>query len=395
VLFGVCALSTLAAISIVSVIGLGSTGGDTSGGNSGAPLQSASPNRLTIGPESVQIPAHWVPLSKSAQVTGLDAQDSATAAPGEDRATSITIGMAPPAAVGPSLLPTSLVGKLAGAAPPAPTTVALGPAHVQAYRYDPLKLLGDPRALTLFAVPTSAGVAVVVCASPPAAKKMRGACQQAASSLTLRGVRAFPVGPSKPYADTLNREFERLDRAVSQGVRAMRQARTARVESRSAGDIAPAFERVARELGGLHISPADAQANRRLIGTLRAAAGAYRDLATAARNAAGGKYQQAIRRVLRAHGAINAEIARIVDGGYRDLLGTRLPAPTLPSLKPVAAPTPSATPTRTPRPTVTPPPPPATPTPTPFTPTPTSTPITPTPSPITPTPTPIPPSGGG
>src|SRR4029079_14374671 len=90
------------------------------------------------------------------------------------------------------------------------------PAHgLQAWRSRDLSAASGERTLTVYAVPTTDGVATVACAAPPAeAAGVAQTCDRVAATLRLRSARAYPVGPSGTYAATLNATIGGLQQAV-------------------------------------------------------------------------------------------------------------------------------------------------------------------------------------
>ena len=74
---------------------------------------------------------------------------------------------------------------------------------------------GLDQPVTLYTVPTSAGVATVACVDPSAD------CESIANTLKLNAGTAFPVGPSKAYAAGLGKTLGTLDKKVSAGRKAL------------------------------------------------------------------------------------------------------------------------------------------------------------------------------
>ena len=187
------------------------------------------------------------------------------------------------AATGPTLLPAAFVKRLAGR--PAADRVRLG--ALQALRYRGLRPGGAGPALTVFAVPTSRGVATVACLAPPAsaaAAVFQADCQRVAASLKLSGPRAFGLGPQADYARGADRAITALAAARLRDRRALAGARTQGGQGRLAAALATAHDRALRALSGLAISPADAEAHASLVAAIRRARDGYARMSRAARH---------------------------------------------------------------------------------------------------------------
>ena len=90
--------------------------------------------------------------------------------------------------------------------------------------------------MTLYTVPTSAGVATVACVDPSAD------CESIANTLKLNGGTAFPVGPSKEYASTLSKALGGLDKKVQSGRKALQSAKTPKAQAAAAKQLSSAYK---------------------------------------------------------------------------------------------------------------------------------------------------------
>ena len=114
--------------------------------------------------------------------------------------------------------------------------------------------------MTLYTVPTSAGVATVACVDPSAD------CESIANTLKLNGGKAFPVGPSKEYASTLSKALGGLDKKVQSGRKALQSAKTPKAQAAAAKQLSSAYKSAV----------GDAVEGRRLPGRRRRQPGAGR-----------------------------------------------------------------------------------------------------------------------
>jgi len=216
--------------------------------------------------------------------------------------------------------------------------------RLAAYRHDGLRWNGRP--LTVYAAPTSAGVATVACLSPASSAD----CRRIAESLDVPGANGFPLGPDPAFAAAANRALKRPERSLA-GSTAKAQADAAR---RIAGDFRTARARLGRVAAG----PADAPLVASLTKPLSAAVEAYGELAAAADANGRRRYASAAKRVHAAELALRKAVRTSV---YRDTLRTphaqaipslrRPPAVEKPAPAPPVTPDPPARPTPTPQPT--------------------------------------------
>ena len=219
------------------------------------------------------------------------------------------------AATGPTLLPAAFVKRLAGR--PAADRVRLG--ALQALRYRGLRPGGAGPALTVFAVPTSRGVATVACLAPPAsaaAAVFQADCQRVAASLKLSGPRAFGLGPQADYARGADRAITALAAARLRDRRALAGARTQGGQGRLAAALATAHDRALRALSGLAISPADAEAHASLVAAIRRARDGYARMSRAARHHDAKGFAAGERAVRGGDAGLRTALATLEDLGY-------------------------------------------------------------------------------
>ena len=149
------------------------------------------------------------------------------------------------------------------------TAVKLGPDGLQAYRYEGLKPAGTDRQMTVYASPTSEGVATVACLAPPAdAAAFKGATARAiANTLQVSEGKPFPVGPDPAFAETLGATFGTLQNQVAKGRKALKPTgRSSAARRRPPATSRPRTPAAAAQLDGAEVSPADARIHAALAG---------------------------------------------------------------------------------------------------------------------------------
>ena len=219
-----------------------------------------------------------------------------------------------------ALLPATFLGSTGQStgAVPRRSAVRLPDQNLEAWRYPGLRPIGNNRQLTVFTVPTSSGVATVACALPPAAAAAFAAqCDAIAGTLQLRSGRAYPIGASDAYASSLNGTIGELQQTTKSGEDALLGSQTLAGQAAAAAAIASAYEGAATQLAALDLSPADREANARLVMALRAAASAYRRAANAATAGDPDAYRAASAAVPGAKQEVNSALAGVRAAGYQ------------------------------------------------------------------------------
>jgi hypothetical protein len=180
----------------------------------------------------------------------------------------------------PTLLPTGFLAALGldGGEVPPREAVQLDRSKLQAYRYKTLRPRGLDDAVSLYTVPTSAGIATLACVDPGAD------CEGIANTLKLKSGTAFPVGPSKDYAAGLDKALGTLGKKVDSGREALRSAKTPKAQASAAAGLASAYGAAAKSIAGLEVSPADTAINTQLATALKQTGAGYGKLAAAARS---------------------------------------------------------------------------------------------------------------
>jgi hypothetical protein len=284
---------------------LGGAGGEE---GSGAPSVRASNAALQL-----MVPEGWSQLPTAPNVPGLTLDDPvAFAAEGSINGEAVVFGTVPEEADNPALLPNGLL-QAAGGEPEGRQAVRIGAADLQAYRYENVRLEGLDRGLTLFSVPTSAGVATVACLAGPAGLPN---CEAIADTLALTAGEPFDVGPSPTYAEAAGGAMAALSEAAESGNRALRRADTPAAQARAAGDLRRAYQQAAQALRGLELSPADRGVNARLVAALGGVADAYGRAASAARSNSKAGFRRAGRSVDQAQQEVAGALEGLGAAGY-------------------------------------------------------------------------------
>jgi tRNA A-37 threonylcarbamoyl transferase component Bud32 len=214
---------------------------------------------------------------------------------------------------GPTLLPPELIAPLDRT--PTPTRVRLGP--LVAFRYDDLRLPGSRQTVRAYAVPTTAGVATILCAGPPRALPGFAAdCDRVASTLRLRAGRAFAAGPSATFARDMDRALAQLRDARRDGLSRARTAPSRAAQADAEAQVAAAYARAAAAIGALDLSPYDLRATGAVSPELENAQEAYKRLAEAARRGDANNYAKALRAVREAESAAAGAVAGLGNLGY-------------------------------------------------------------------------------
>ena len=176
------------------------------------------------------------------------------------------VGTADKSANNSTLLPATFLEGF-DAVPKPSGAVTIGGGDVQAYRYNALEPKDFDRAVTVYAAPTSAGVATVACVSPKAdADSFATTCDQIANTLELSKGDPFPVGPSKDYAATVSKALGTLGKADKSGQAKLKSAKTPGDQAAAARSLSSAFNKASKTLAGEKgLSPADRGVNQLLV----------------------------------------------------------------------------------------------------------------------------------
>jgi hypothetical protein len=264
----------------------------------------------TAGAINLRFPGSWERRGEAPKIPGLTLKDQVAVGPDNSQGRGVLIGMSD--ATGPRLVPAAFVGSLSE--PPRPADrVKLG--KLEALRYEGLEPDGfGGRALTVFAAPTAGGVATLACFAPPGGgAAFRPDCERVASSLTVDGETAYPVGADPAYGEDLNRVFTALAKRRKAGRTALAGASSPAGQRQAAAALADAYVLARADLGGVESGPVTAQAHAAIGKALGGAAAAYLRLSKATKPAG---FRRATRAVRRAEARVDARLAGLKALGY-------------------------------------------------------------------------------
>jgi hypothetical protein len=245
-----------------------------------------------------------------------------------------------------TLLPAAFLGSIGQPAGtvPARTAVRLATQQLQAWRYRTVQPSGTDRALTIYVVPTTGGVATLVCAASPARASAFGAqCDAVAGTLRLSSGRPYPVGPSATYASALNAAIGDLQRATATQQASLDAAQTLPGQAAAERALAGDYQTAAAQLATLRLSPADRGANHQLVTALQRAATAYQRAARAATAGDAGRYRTASAAIPTVKARVNAALAGVRAAGYQAASPAAQPPASTTGGKTATRPSPTAT----------------------------------------------------
>ena len=291
----------LVAAAVVGVIALAVVGylvGNSGSKSSNTPANNSS---ASAGPITITFPDTWQRVSSVPPIPGLNLKDSVAVTPsGGPAVGSLTAGMA--TAADASLLPVTFKKQLSGP-PPKGEPVRLG--TVQAYRYAGLKPKNYPQQLTVYTVPTDAGVATVACSARAAdAGAFLPQCESAASTLTLSGAKPLDLGVPPSYAKAVNNTIGKLQTQRAAALKKLKAARTPAAQASAARQAAAAYAGAARTLASQQGGPQVDAANTAIVAALRRGAAGYAQMASGASNNNAGRYKTGAATVKKADAAL-------------------------------------------------------------------------------------------
>jgi Protein kinase domain len=214
---------------------------------------------------------------------------------------------------GPRLLPPEFVTLLERQ--PRREAVRIG--ALEGFRYRGLRHRQVPGELTVYAVPTTAGVATTACLAPRGADEALARCEAVATTLSLREGEQLPLGANERYAAAMNTALAALEAQRVSGLRELREARTPIGQARAADGLAEAFRGTAAGLAGASPGPLEQGIHRSVATALSRAADGYGSLAEAARAGRRNAYDRAAAKVARAEEALDVAVLALERLGYR------------------------------------------------------------------------------
>jgi hypothetical protein len=276
---GAAQLALVAGTVVVAIAAAGALGGGGSSGGIPDPARRTAAVTAGNGEVGLTAPAGWRETSPGSGVPLPLENPIAVEGGGGADGGSVIAGMVPgETAANVSLLAPAFLQSLGlppGQIPPR-SRVVLGAGRVEAWRYEQLHPNGSDPPLTVYAVPTTAGVATLACVPPRAGEDaFAGRCESIANTLRIGGARAYPLGPSEQYAEVLDSALGALERRAQRLTADFGAASTPTAKARLLRSLARDYWRAARSLLPLDLSPADHTANGRLVAALRKLSRAY------------------------------------------------------------------------------------------------------------------------
>jgi hypothetical protein len=275
-----------------------------SGGDSSEPVNTAPAVPKSNAAMKLKVPETWKDVEPP-EVPGLTLAD-AKAASGDGA--TVAFGTVRNGANNSTLLPPGVL-QAAGEIPQNREAVKIGPDEVEGYRYRDLELSGLDEPVTLYAIPTAAGVATIACV--PSSKS----CDGVANTLELNG-EAVPLGPSEAYAKKVSGVLGALNAKVAKASAALQKAKTPAAQAKATTNLRDAYRKAAADLRGGPVIPADRAANARLVAALNGVAKAYGQGAKAAKNNNKAGFKRAGAAVTAAQGELADALEGLRAAGY-------------------------------------------------------------------------------
>jgi hypothetical protein len=276
----------------------------------GAEKGSSSPGLTTSVSGSTvafRAPAVWEPsIGNATAVPGMTLEGAIAAAPPSASASGATAGTTD--ATGEQLLPAAFVSQLESPLPE-PDAVDLG--QLEALRYRDLDLRGAEGEVTVYASPTTSGVATLVCASAAGEPVDDETCDAIATTLSLTRGRPLPLATPASIEKRLAAIVSSLDQARRTGRRRLDQAADVDAQVAAARALAGSFTTAAKELDQVHPGPVLAGEVGAASAAARAASKAYEELAAATKSGDRSAYREAAKQVDSAEKRLQSALAKL------------------------------------------------------------------------------------
>jgi hypothetical protein len=270
-------------------------------------------NSATGGHLQLSYPSSWKLSSSVAAIPGITFASPVLLADAQGRG-DLTAGEVSDAS-GPTLLPKAFRDKVQGTLPQ-PESVGLG--NLQAYRYRDLQLAGLAGPVTVYAVPTSAGVATVACAAASStASTFATNCDQVAATLRVVDATPYSLAPSTSYADLLSSTFKTLDSSTSGPLSQLKSAQTESAQASASRDVAKAYATAASALSAATVTPMVHDANAAVAAALKQTGDGYTAAADAAQAGNASAYQTASDQIAAGQSALSKANEQLAALGYK------------------------------------------------------------------------------
>lgn len=281
------------------------------GGDSGT-KPPAKPRTTGNADLTVRHPRSWRADTAAPLVLRRDLEKPFSLKPASPTTAGLVAGMSRDTGV--NLVPVGIDRRLTKR-PPTRTPVRLG--AYEGYRYTGIRLTGFRRALTLYVIPTTTGVATLFCYGPAGASTTLPACEQIVGTVVLRTGKTGPLGPDRALATTLAAAMKRLNEVRRTERRAIADATTASAIPPHASAIATRYRKAAAEVHATDVTPEALPAQAAVRASFLAARTAYDQLASAAEKDASDLFTKRSRQVRLAEQAVNKTLTSLEQVGYR------------------------------------------------------------------------------
>jgi serine/threonine protein kinase len=273
------------------------------------PVEADKP--IASGGLKLSVPVGWR-QTKDAAPTGLDLQRPITQRPPRAaRGEAVLAGFTDTREA--SLLPPEYVSSVTNRRIQAqPVELPAG----TALRYSRLRKAGSSLPSTVYALPTSAGVATLVCQGA-AGSQVDKACGAIAETLKADGAHVYSPPPRDGYARAVNPVLSRLaaDEATI-GARLKAATSPKRLATRL-GDLGDAYQRAAQGIGKVDAAPFERDATDAIQARLKRLETLYITLADAARRRQRSRYRTTSGRIERAHDDFRRSVRALEPLGYK------------------------------------------------------------------------------
>jgi hypothetical protein len=275
--------------------------------------ETGSPGVAVGGPLALEFPTDdWRPAERPPAIPALDLASPIALVSERGDGAALVAGLGRQAR-GPRLLPPQFITLLERQ----PRREAVRTGALEGFRYRGLRHRQVPGELTVYAVPTTAGVATTACLAPRGADEALARCEAVATTLSLREGEQLPLGPNQRYAAAMNTALAALEAQRVSGLRELREARAPAGQGRAAEHLAHAFRGTAAGLAGASPGPLEQGIHRSVATALSRAADGYGALAEAAREGRRTAYDRAAAKVARAEEALDVAVLALERLGYR------------------------------------------------------------------------------
>ena len=260
---------------------------------------------------AVHHPSSWQ-RSGAASPLGISAEHPISLKPRGQRSAGMLAGVSD--ATLPNLVPRRLNSRLT-ASPPSRERVRIG-TH-KGYRFPSLQVKGFPGPVTLYAIPTTAGVTTLTCYGLAAQTEAGTACEQIVGTVSLRRGTTGPIGPDRAFSTTLTGVMNDLNKARDEHRRTISEATTAAAVAKEAHSIAAAYATSEKAIQATRVSPEAVPARRSVAEAIQATRKEYTALAAAADKPSSADFSAASHRVRVAERQLQTALSELQPAGYK------------------------------------------------------------------------------